>query len=115
MNEMNLRRWHRLTEAVAAPLIILQAVSGVFLSVDWLLGIHNRFGEAIRENVPPLARFWDALLVEIHYGLGKAGTVYHMALGIAVIWVAVSGFVIILHIRRRQRGISRKDEDQKAA
>ena len=105
MNEMNVRKWHRLTAIVTAPLLILQAVSGVFLSVDWLMGIHSRFSEALRENVPLLARFWDAILVEIHYGIGNTGALYHIALGVAVIWVSVSGFMISLRIRQRQRGV----------
>lgn len=112
MKEADLRKWHRLTGVWAGPLIILQAASGIFLSVDWLMGIHHRVGEAVRNNIPPLARLWDAILVEIHYGIGKAGAFYHIALGVAVIWMAVSGFILFLRVRKRQRAVLRKAREE---
>lgn len=49
MNELDLRKWHRNIGILLAPLLILQAISGVNLSVDWLLGYYMRVGETIRE------------------------------------------------------------------
>lgn len=68
MKERDLIKWHRNVGIVLAPLLVLQAISGVFLSADWLLGYHQHVGEAIRE-IPPLIWLWDKILVEIHYGL----------------------------------------------
>ena len=102
MKEPDLRKVHRLTGIVIAPFIILQALSGILLSVDWLLGIHRRAGDGIKENIPPLLRLWDMILVEIHYGPGVGGAFYHILLGIGAVWVAVSGFMIFLKIRARQ-------------
>lgn len=103
MKEPDLRKLHRIVGVVIAPLLILQALSGIFLSVDWLLGFHQRIGEMIKENIPPLIRLWDMILVSIHYGLGVGGAFYHVLLGIAAIWVAASGFMIFLKIRARQK------------
>jgi len=47
MKELDIRKLHRIAGVVIAPLLILQALSGIFLSVDWLLGFHQRIGETI--------------------------------------------------------------------
>jgi hypothetical protein len=103
MKELTLRKWHRQVGIVIAPLIILQALSGIFLRVDWLLEVQQRVGEAIKENIHPLLRLWDMILVNIHYGMGVGGAFYHVLLGIAAIWVAISGFMIFVRIRDRQK------------
>ncbi|GEM_PF-1209296 len=102
MKELDLRKWHRNVGIVLAPLLVLQAISGIFLSVDWLLGYHQRVGETIRE-IPPLVLLWDKILVEIHYGLGVPGAIEHILLGIGLVWVTVSGFIIFLRIRARKK------------
>ena len=86
-----------------APLLVLQVLSGIFISVDWLMGIHTRAGEAIEETYPPFLKLWDIILVDMHYGPGTAGAFYHIVLGIASLWVVASGFVIYLRIRARQK------------
>jgi len=78
MKELDLRKWHRNVGIVLAPLLVLQAISGVFLSADWLLGYHQRAGEVIRANVPSLIWLWDKILLEIHYGLGIPGAIEHI-------------------------------------
>jgi hypothetical protein len=103
MREPQLRKLHRLAGIVLAPLLVLQALSGIFLSVDWLLGVHRRVGESVGKAVPALARLWDAALVEIHYGTGVGGAVYHILLGIAVVGLAASGIGIYVQIRARLR------------
>lgn len=103
MKEPDIRKLHRIVGVVIAPLLILQALSGIFLSVDWLLGFHRRIGETITENIPPLIRMWDMILVDIHYGLEVGGAFYHILLGIGAVWVAVSGFMIFLKIRARRK------------
>ena len=103
MKEPQLRKLHRVAGIVLAPLLVLQALSGVLLSVDWLLGIHRRFGESVGDASPGLARLWDAALVEIHYGTGVGGAVYHILLGIAVVGIAASGLAIFFQIRARLR------------
>jgi len=103
MKEPDIRKLHRIVGIVIAPLLILQALSGIFLSVDWLLGFHRRIGETITENIPALIRMWDMILVDIHYGMGVGGAFYHILLGVAAIGVAASGLMIFLKIRARQK------------
>ena len=103
MKEPDLRKLHRIAGVAVAPLLILQVLSGIFISVDWLMGIHRRAGEAIKENFSPLLRLWDMILVDIHYGPGMGGALYHIVLGIAAIWVVASGLTIFLRIRARRR------------
>jgi hypothetical protein len=102
MKERDLIKWHRNVGIVLAPLLVLQAISGVFLSADWLLGYHQRVGEAIRE-IPSLIWLWDKILVEIHYGLRIPGAIEHIVLGIGLVWVTVSGFMIFLNTRARKK------------
>lgn len=104
MKESDLRKWHRNAGVVLAPLIVLQAISGIFLSVDWLLGYHQRAGEVIEKEIPSLVWLWDKTLVSIHYGLGLPGSSYHIALGIGLFWIVVSGVMIFLRIRARRKG-----------
>ena len=103
MKELDLRKWHRNVGIVLAPLLVLQAISGVFLGAEWLLGYHRRVGEVIRSNVPPLIWLWDKILIEIHYGLGIPGATKHIVLGIGLVWITVSGFMIYLRIRARKK------------
>jgi len=101
VKEPNLRIWHRKVGIVVAPLLLLQAVSGIFLSVDWLLGIHERVGELITRNVPPLLVLWDRMLVQVHYGLDVGGAFYHVMLGLGAVWMVVSGVMIYMRLRAR--------------
>lgn len=103
MREADLRKAHRLAGVILAPLLVLQALSGILLSVDWLLGIHQRVGGAIGQRAPELLRVWDVALVEIHYGMGFGGALYHILLGVAVSGVAASGVAIFLMTRARLR------------
>ena len=105
MKEPDLRKLHRIAGVAVAPLLMLQVLSGLFISVDWLMGIHRRAGEAIEETFSPLLRLWDMILVEIHYGPGLVGAWYHMVLGAAAMWVVASGFMIFLKIRARRKQV----------
>ena len=105
MKEPDLRKLHRIVGVAIAPLLMLQVLSGLFLSVDWLMGIHRRAGEAIEENFSPLLRLWDMILVDIHYGPGLGGALYHIVLGVAAMWVVASGFMIFLRIRARRKQV----------
>ena len=101
MKELKIRNFHRSAGIILAPFIILQAVSGVLLSIDWLLGIHHRLGETLREDIPAFVRAWDMILVEIHYGTGRIGALYHIALGIGIVLTVASGIMIFFRIRKR--------------
>ena len=112
MKEPDIRKWHRRAAIVIAPLLVIQAVSGIFLGVDWLLGIHQRIGETIEKNIPAFLRLWDIILVEIHYGLGVGGMFYHMLLGVGTLAVTLSGVMIFFKIRGRQKQQMKRKQQQ---
>ena len=112
MKEPDIRKWHRRLAMVIGPLLLIQTVSGIFLGVDWLLGIHQRVGEVIEENIPELLNLWDTILVEIHYGLGVGGMFYHILLGMGTLAVTISGIMIYLKIRKRQKQQTKLKQQQ---
>ena len=102
MKEPTLRKWHRYVGAGIAPLVFIQALSGLFLSFEWLYGLHIKAGRLLPE-ASPLVRFWDWVAVGVHYGGGKLGALYHALLGLGLLWLATSGLWIFLKIRARMK------------
>jgi hypothetical protein len=102
MKEPTLRKWHRYAGAGLAPLVLLQAVSGLFLSFEWLYGLHTAAGQLLPE-AQPLVRFWDWVAIGIHYGGGRLGGLYHGLLGLGLVWLATSGLWIYLKVRARMK------------
>jgi len=102
MKEPTLRKWHRNIGAFIAPLVLIQALSGLFLSFEWLSGLHTMAGRLLPE-ASPLVRFWDWVAMGVHYGGGKAGAIYHALLGLGLIWLASSGLWIFIRIRARMK------------
>ncbi len=109
MEEPTLRRWHRRVGIGIGVLILLQAVSGLMLSIEWLLGFHTRVGEMIdASRVPEGVKVWDWLFVNVHYGGGKAGALYHTVLALGLVWLVVTGFAINHRVRQRMRRMEEK-------
>ena len=102
MKEPTLRKWHRNIGACIAPLVLIQALSGLFLSFEWLAGLHIMAGRLLAE-ASPLVRFWDWVAVGVHYGGGKVGALYHALLGLGLIWLASSGLWIFFRMRARMK------------
>ncbi len=112
MDEPTLRKWHRRVGVGIGALVLLQAVSGLFLSVEWLLGFHARVGALIdASRVPESLKIWDWLFVNVHYGGGPLGAMYHTALALGLIWLVITGFSINDRVRQRLR---RRKEKQAA-
>jgi len=91
-----------LSGVVLLPLVLLQAVSGLFLSFEWLLGFHQAAGEVLPE-IPPLLHFWDWIAIGVHYGGGRLGGIFHAVIGIGLIWLSISGLWIYLNVRTRKK------------
>lgn len=102
VKEPTLRKWHRYGGSVLAPLIFLQALSGLFLSFEWMTGLHTAAGELL-PGASPFLRFWDWVFVGIHYGGGFPGYLYHSFVGAGLIWLVVTGAWIFLKTRARLR------------
>ena len=100
MNRRTLRRWHRNAGLLLAPFLLLQALSGLFLSY----GIYRRVGSLIREETAgPVYRLWDLLMAKAHYGPGLSGLIYHGFLGAGLLWILFSGTVIFFRLHRARR------------
>lgn len=102
MKEPALRKWHRKFGVCIAPLVLIQALSGLFLSFEWLSGLHTMAGRLLPE-ASPLVRFWDWVAVGVHYGGGKVGALYHALLGLGLIWLAASGLWIFFKTQERMK------------
>jgi hypothetical protein len=81
MKEKTLRQIHRSAGVILAFFIIIQAFSGVLLSLHILPA----------GSIPGV----------IHFQLGIAGTLYRIILGIGILWMAFSGLWINMKIRAR--------------
>ena len=86
MKEAVLRKWHRTAGVIFALFIFLQVLTGIVLSVEDLLG-----------------EYWGGIIHDVHYGYAYIGIVYRIILGIGLVWMVVSGWMIYMKIRRRMK------------
>jgi uncharacterized iron-regulated membrane protein len=98
MNKLVVNKLHRYVGIACAPFLVLQTLSGLFLD----FGLFRRSGESMGGMESRGA--WDAFLVKVHFGPGWLGDAYHLLLGAGIVWMAVSGWVLYLRVRRAQRG-----------
>lgn len=111
MKEINLRRWHRRVGIILALFIILQAGSGLVITLGDLSPseghVHTEPAVAATgadEEEP----FLDEALEFIHFGAGTAGALYRIVLGAGVLWMAVSGGLIFFQVRARSKKTKKK-------
>jgi uncharacterized iron-regulated membrane protein len=102
-NEVKIRRWHRVVGVIIAPLLFAQAISGLVIAFEVLLGIHGDVAKLIGQETGNLQRAWDFIFLEIHYGGGFWGNIYHSVLVLGTIWMIISGITIFERVRRRQK------------
>ena len=104
MKESDLRKWHRSLGLILALFIILQAGSGLLITLSGLGIPHSHaHSEAVahvdaHEDGKSL---WNTSLGFIHHGAGVVGVVYRILLGIGMLGMAVSGYMIFFKIRVR--------------
>ena len=94
MKEATLRKYHRYTGGTFAVFIILQAVSGILLSIEHITGNHSE------ANPARLLHTWD----------GGPGSIYRILLGCGILFMAVTGSWILIKIRARSRQASKKTQ-----
>jgi uncharacterized iron-regulated membrane protein len=88
-----LNRLHRYVGISMAPFLLLQTLSGLFLD----FGLFRRGQE---EPQPAARGWWDLFLVKLHFAPGLVSDAYHLLLGAAIFWMAISGWLLYLRIRR---------------
>jgi hypothetical protein len=105
LKEITLRTWHRKMGILFVLFIAIQAISGLALSFEGLQGLFKT-SPAISEQTAPAGAgeaFWVELCDFVHHGAGPIGAVYRIVLGVGIIWMAVTGTMIYIRIRRRTR------------
>jgi len=111
MKEVDLRRWHRRFGIILALFIILQAGSGLVITLGDLSPSqsHAHSKAAVAATVPDEEEaFWEEALAFIHHGAGPAGTLYRIIVGVGILWMAVSGGLIFFQISARSKKTKKK-------
>lgn len=102
MLEINLRKFHRYLGAGIAPLVLLQVISGLFLSLDILSSWQEDVGSFLQEvNLPAVAAFWNELFYEIHFGGGALGFLHTLLVALGLIGLTLSGLLIFIKVMAR--------------
>ncbi len=102
MQEIRLRKIHRYLGLIAAPLVVAQASSGLMLSLDVLSRWQHRVRILLEDvDLPALARFWDTVLYQIHFGSGKLGLLHNVVVGASLLLLAVTGIFIFVRVFAR--------------
>lgn len=100
MKDLRINTLHRYVGIVIAPFLVIQALSGLLLD----FGLFRGGGAGPGGEKAPAARSaWDLFLMKIHFGPGLISSSYHLLLGAGIIWMAVSGWVLYLRLRRARR------------
>lgn len=97
MVEIGLNKLHRYVGIATAPFMVLQALSGLLLDIGQFHRGRTGAGEQTK---------WNPLLVKIHFGPGWLNDGYHLLLGAAIIWMALTGWLLYLRIRRARRKLA---------
>lgn len=103
MKPITLNSLHRYVGIVIAPLLVVQTVTGLLLG----FGLFRRAAPPPGGGRPPVAEgSWDAILMKIHFGPGIIGDTFHLLLGAGVIWMAISGWLLYLRVRRSRKKLN---------
>lgn len=100
MKAIYLNKLHRYVGISIAPFIVIQTFSGLLL--DFGLIRRGSFGQG-GADASHTRNVVDTLLVKIHFGPGIVSDCYHILLGLGVLWMAVTGWMLYLRIRKLQK------------
>ena len=106
MKESNLRKWHRTLGILLGLFIILQAGSGLLITLGEVSVLQTHADEGSdRQNHGHEGgeSIWHKALEFIHHGAGSAGNIYRTLVGIGLLGMAFSGSAIFYKIRARSR------------
>lgn len=92
-----LNKAHRYAGIVIAPFMVVQVLSGLFLD----FGLFRRGAAA--PGASGTRAGWDLFLIKAHFGPGLLSDAYHILLGCGIAWMACSGCLLYLRIRRALR------------
>ncbi|MEW6441960.1 MAG: hypothetical protein AB1640_13575 [bacterium] len=109
MKELDLRKWHRNLGIFLALLILIQAGSGLVMT----LAEESSHAHADSESEPlgeeeGAEPAWLEFLEGIHTEGGTVGYAYRLLVGLGLMVVAVTGIWIFVKIQVRQRAAGRR-------
>ena len=110
MRELRLNTLHRYVGIVIAPFLVIQTLSGLLLGFGpyrdvGALQIGNRFIES--------PGIWNEFLVKAHFGPGLLGDIYHLLLGAGAVWMAATGWLLFLRLRRSRRRMTANNSGER--
>ncbi|MFU8856730.1 MAG: PAS domain S-box protein [Deferrisomatales bacterium] len=114
MREPFLRKWHRYLAVVVAPLILLQTLSGLLLTVDFLFRYQRQVhGFLAERDLAQVAELWDLFLFQLHFGATRVGYLTNIAVGLGLLVLIATGVPIFVLVQarlvRRWRGVTQAE------
>ena len=86
MKEAQLRKYHRNAGIVFALLIFIQALTGLILTIEDVLGV-----------------YWGGIVHSIHKQYGLTGHIYRLAAGAGLVFMVTTGVLIWFMVRQRTK------------
>jgi hypothetical protein len=118
MKEKDLRRYHRITGAVLAVFIILQAGTGLIFTIGKMVGTSGGHDHGTANiSIFPISKAQansseleetqvhesESLLGIVHYGGGMIGNIYRFVLAVTIIGQVCGGLLIYMRIKARKK------------
>lgn len=105
MNEVDLRRWHRKLGVVLFIFIIIQAGSGLVLTLTNFTspGEQHGHGQPPSKGETEHEGEFEEAIDFVHFGPGYAMAVYRILLALGLLGMAFLGLAIASKVRRRSR------------
>jgi uncharacterized iron-regulated membrane protein len=103
MKGIQLNKLHRYVGITLAPFLVIQALSGILLN----FGLFDKEGSGEMGGFLPPTGSFNHLLVKIHFGHGLVNEIYHILVALAILWMAVTGWLLFMRIRKAQKRMAR--------
>jgi len=104
MKEKDLRKWHRTMGLFLALFVVVQAGTGLLITLSEM-DISHSHGHEEFDSDRSEDNDWvpEGLFALLHHGGGAVGLVYRVLLGIGITGMALSGSVIYFKTRGRMK------------
>jgi hypothetical protein len=110
MKEAIIRKWHRRMGITLALFIILQAVSGIILTLDWfetspshthIEGMNKSDEVSNSSHASQGEATWYEAIELAHHGTSSTMKGYRILLGIGLVGMVLSGSTLFYKIKKR--------------
>ncbi|OIP87252.1 MAG: hypothetical protein AUK24_09765 [Syntrophaceae bacterium CG2_30_49_12] len=105
--ESDLRKWHRVLGISLVLFVIMQAGSGLLITIDEL-GTGGSHSQVHSESISGIDAEgeespWSEVLKFVHHRDGLWGFVYRILVGTGTLGMAITGSMIFMRIRARKK------------